>query len=109
MVISFSNDYAFKQLRDEGFVVTFRTPERERTSRSGAQQTWANRGRGQEKEFDVTVRHLAELTPGAEQFGEFWQMSGFPTPEAWGEAVVEYHGDVPDDGHFYLVTRGWQE
>lgn len=109
MVISFSNDTAFTQLRDEGFVVTFRPEERERTSRTAAQHTWANRGRGQEKEFDVSVRHLAELTPDGSQFGEFWKMSGFPSPAEWERVVEEMHGEMPESGHFYLVTKGWQE
>lgn len=106
MVISFSNDIAFQQLVYEGYVVSFRAEERERTSRTAAQETWCNRGRGEEKEFDVTVRHLAEMPPERDLFEEFWRMSGFTSSEQWLKAVLDMHGEVPPTGHFYLVTKG---
>lgn len=106
MVISFSHNTAFEQLRDEGFVVSFRPDERTRTPRDGWQETWCNRGRGEEKEFDVRVRHLAEAGPTDRFFGEFRPMSGFETTGDWKQAVLRLHGDFPPTGHFYLVTRG---
>lgn len=105
MVISFSNDTAFEQLRDEGFVVTFRPDERKGTPKDGVQQTWCNRGRGEEKVFDVHVRHLAYMWPDDELFGEFYPMSGFRRRQDWLVAVLDLHDEVPATGHFYLVTR----
>lgn len=106
MVISFANLTAFRHLRDEGFVVSFRPDERARTPRTGAQQTWCNRGRGEEKAFDVTVRHLAAMAPAEDLFRQFCPMSGFGSRKAWLRAVHDMHGEVPATGHFYLVTRG---
>ncbi len=107
MVISFSKYTAFQQLREHGFVVSFRTEERSRTPRDDVQHTWCNRGRGEEKEFDVNVRHLAEMSPEEHLFAEFWPMSGYESPEEWKKVVLDMHGEVPPTGHFYLVTRGW--
>lgn len=109
MVISFSNKTAFEQLRDEGFVVSFRPVERERTPREGVQETWCNRGRGTEKEFDVRVRHLAHMESEENQFREFYPMSGFEPLQNWLVAVMKMHGKVPPTGHFYLVTRVVEE
>jgi len=109
MVISFSDKTAFEQLRDEGFVVSYRPGERERTPREGVQQTWCNRGRGEEKEFDVRVRHLAYMEPEETLFGEFQSMSGFSHRRDWLTAVMRMHGKVPPTGHFYLVTRTGEE
>jgi len=105
MVISFSNDTAFEQLRDEGHVITFRPDERKRTPRTGGQKTWCNRGRGKSKEFDVMVQHLTEMEPGQDCFKWFHHTSGFAGKTGWLKAVLSLHGEVPPTGHFYLVTR----
>jgi len=107
MVISFSNDTAFDFLNSNGHVVSFRTDERKKTPRTTAQETWCNRGRHEPKEFNVTVRHLAEMPAEVDLFGEFYTMSGFASPGEWKEVVVEMHGETQPTGHFYLVTRGW--
>jgi len=108
MVISFSKTTAFEHLRDMGYVVSFRTEERKRTPRDGVQETWCNRGRGKEKEFDVLVYHLAEMEPEQQCFKHFHNMSGFDTRGDWLRAVMSMHGGVPPTGHFYLVSRGEQ-
>jgi len=105
MVISFTNQTAWKQLRDEGFVVSYRPDERERTPRDGVQETWCNRGRGTEKEFDVRVRHVGYMEPEENLFREFHPMSGFSHSKYWLQAVMRLHGEVPPTGHYYLVTR----
>lgn len=106
MVISFSNDTAFRQLRDKGGVVSFRPHERKATPRDGVQETWCNRGRGRSKEFDVYVTHLAEMEPEEDLFERYVHLSGFSGKEWWLQAVLRMHGEVPATGHFYLVTRG---
>lgn len=107
MVITFSHPTAFAQLKHTGSVVSFRADERERTPRDGIQETWCNRGRGQEKEFDVAVSHIHEKEAGSDQspFQVYHHLSGFKWVEDWKKAVLEMHGKVPPTGHFYLVNR----
>lgn len=104
--MTFTHPLAFEQLRDEGFVVSFRADERERTPRDGSQMTWVNRGRGETKEFDVLVQHLGTTGSGPTLFRHLWPMSGFPDPDGWMLAIREFHGGLPDTGHFYMATRG---
>lgn len=103
MVISFSEQRAFEQLK-RGGVVTFRPDERERTPRDEPQETWSNRGRGEPKEFDVLVFHLAEQPAVGGHFDALASLSGFDSVEDWKQAVLRLHGDFPPTGHFYYVT-----
>lgn len=104
MVITFTSDTAFEQLRDCGAVTTFRATERKRTPRHGAQATWVARGRGEPKEFDCEVRFLAEVRPTVDHLGWYAGLSGFPSPEAWVEKIHEYHGNEVGPGFVYIVT-----
>lgn len=105
MVIMFSDDRAFEQLRDRGQVVSFRERERKSTPRDGYQRTWCNRGRGTEKEFDVLVFHLFEMEPEEDPFEALWPMAGFPNKTAWLKAIYRLTGGVPPTGHFYYVVK----
>ena len=105
MVISFAKMAPFTQLRDHGYVISFRPDERDRTPRDGVQKTWCNRGRGTTKEFDVFVTHLAEKEPGDDYFTVYQQHSGFNTKGDWLAEVLWMHGEVPPTGHFSLVNR----
>lgn len=102
MVISFTNEKAWEHLKEFGFVTTFR-PKRERPDI----KTWANRGRGEPKEFDVLVTELGKVV-----FGEDEQVmhrtagaSGFGSPPVWRNAIREIHGEIPDQGWIYLVKK----
>ena len=105
MVISFSEPKPRTQLRESGAVVTYRPSERERTPRNGAQETWANAGRGEAKLFDVEVRYLEPAGPMLGALFGYSRLSGFRSSAEWENAIVRLHGEVPDSGHLYLVTR----
>lgn len=100
MVISFVDDVAFGFLEDCGYVATFRANRRKRPNLT----TWANRGRGESKEFDVRVTELAEVDPQSAQIADFAMMSGFGDPESWREAIRRLNGDLPSSGWVYVVT-----
>lgn len=106
MVISFSEPKPREQLRSAGAVVTYRPGERARTPRNGAQETWANTGRGEEKLFDVEVRYLEPVGHDLAALFGYSRLSGFRSSAEWENAIVRLHGEVPDSGHLYLVTRG---
>lgn len=101
MVISLSHDTAFAKLEDDGYVVTFRSNQR----KNRFTETWCNRGRGTEKEFDV---HVAEICEIRDSIGleEFVEAAGFRTKRDWEVAIMELNdGELPSTGYLYLVTR----
>jgi hypothetical protein len=101
MVISFSHDTAYNQLQDYGYVVTFRADRRERPNC----ETWANRGRGKTKEFDVRVSEICRTEPLEQDIAVFAPVSGFNSPTKWRKAIRELNGDLSGEGYLYLVTR----
>jgi hypothetical protein len=103
MVITFSEDQAFAHLRDEGYVYTFRTSRRANPN----VRTWAARGRGKPKEFDVVIREVREAAPGGAALGQYAPASGFVTTLGWKQAIRRQSdgAGLPDSGWYYLVVR----
>lgn len=102
MVISFTVDEAFRHLRNTGFVVTFRPDRRKQVD----QLDWANRGRGEPKEFDVFVGNLGNtVPPGGWEMRRLAPWSGLTTLDRWVSVIEELHGELPEQGHLYGVHR----
>lgn len=102
MVISFTVDEAFSQLRRHGFVFTFRWKQRE----NPYGETWVNRGRGEEKEFDAWVAEIGRMKPFLGNLSVFHLASGFPSTKAWKEEIMEMRPDENTEyGYIYLVSR----
>lgn len=101
MVIGFANDTAFSQLDEHGFVATFRESRRARPNC----ETWCNRGRGKEKEFDVRVIELGETTPNGDKITQYRPLSGFQSEDDWRNAMADLNDELPESGWLYLVTK----
>lgn len=99
MVISFSHEVPWRQIVENGEVVTFRKRRRKNPNC----QTWCNRGRGQTKEFDVKIREVGEIEPTAESLAQYVDRSGFANTERWIDAIQQLNGSVPESGWLYLV------
>ena len=102
MVISFSNDDVFSFLEQYGYVATFRSSRRKRPNC----KTWCNRGRGQEKEFDVRIVEIGEVRPfdAGTNMVDFEIASGLGGLENWRDAIREFHGEVKS-GWLYIVVK----
>lgn len=94
----FSQDEAFRQLRDEGKVYTFRTNKRE----SGP--VWIRRSRTGPKEFDAVIAGIDwNVSPDMDELEwHYADESGFASVEAWRQAIREVHGE-DITGHIYTV------
>lgn len=109
MVISFAEDDAFEHLKEHGFVVTFREQRRENSDCD----TWVNRGRGKQKEFDVHITELCrqELGPNGYPKGNYNPMfqlqsaSGFGDLDRWIGAIHRVNNEMPSEGWLYLVSK----
>ena len=100
MVISFSHEIAWGQLVKHDEVVTFRRSRRKNPSC----QTWCNRGRGQTKEFDVTIREIGQVRPVEEELTPYVDRSGFESVEEWVRAIEELNPGETEVGWLYTVT-----
>jgi len=106
--ISFSHPLAWDFLYTHGYVATFR--KRRRTS--GTCDTWCNRGRGEEKEFDVHVQEVGEVdfdNGGTKMLRHFSSISGMETSSCWRRAIEEVNGELPESGWLYVVTKATEE
>lgn len=94
--IIFGHETARDHLLSEGVVYTFRASERT------TGETWARASRTGPKIADVTVEHVRAIpAPTASVLENEWaRQSGFGTPEAWWDAIVDVHGHV-QSGHVY--------
>ena len=99
MVISFSHEIPWRQIVEDGEVVTFRKRRRKNPNC----QTWCNRGRGQTKEFDVRIREIGEVEPTPETLSQYVDRSGFDSTNDWVDAIQQLNGDVPETGWLYVV------
>lgn len=99
MVISFSNDIAWRQLVDHGEVVTFRKSRRKNPNG----KTWCNRGRGQTKEFDVVIEEIGQAKPIHSHLEEYVSLSGFDDCYDWIRAIESLNGSKPEFGWLYRV------
>lgn len=104
MVISFSSDTAFKQLKEEGVVVSFRSEENVRKKLG---EDWCNRGRGEKKKFDVYIKLLEQgVEPTRNVLEDYLALSGFPYVVNWQDKIMEMNGrELPDEGNLYLVIK----
>lgn len=100
MVISFSHDVPWRELVEEGEVITFRKSRRARPNCT----TWCNRGRGQTKEFDVVIEEIGEVEPSSKNLEPYADKSGFESVSAWRQAIIDLNGGIPDTGYLYRVT-----
>lgn len=100
MVISFSHDIAWKQLIDEGRVVTFRSQRRKNPNG----RTWCNRGRGQTKEFDVEISEIGQAMPTDKDLEPYVDFSGFDSVNEWETAIQNLNSSTTDSGWLYEVT-----
>lgn len=106
----FGVDEAFKQLRDEGVVTTFRTRRR------GPERVWVRRSRTGKKEFDAEIVdvypvypfHEGSNIPGSAQHVRvFADWSGFDSVSDWRDAIRDTHGEV-EQGYVHVVKRMWK-
>lgn len=100
MVISFSHDMPWRELVEEGEVITFRKSRRARPNCT----TWCNRGRGKTKEFDVEIKEIGEVEPSSKNLKPYAGKSGFGSVSAWREAIADLNGNIPATGYLYRVT-----
>lgn len=106
MVISFSKDQAFEQLEKENKVYTLRMERRAEDE----EDTWVNRGRGNEKEFDAEVTLLGQVHH-VDLLRHYAGDSGFWNVRNWLDALQEIHGEGTDftGAYLYRVTRIFSE
>ena len=101
--IIFANDTAREQLEEYGEVTTFRTSDRT------TGDTWWRTSRTGPKEGDVHVELLAEVDPATDELAEYWETSGFDSPEHWKEAIEDVHGGLETGYVYRATTRGASE
>lgn len=102
MVIGFTNDRVWNFLVKYGYVSTFR-PKRKNPNT----KTWVNRGRGEPKDFDCLVTELGKVRFGEDEkvMHHFVESSSFPDIYQWKNAIINLHGDLPEEGYIYLVKK----
>jgi len=98
--IVFSDETARAQLVEHGEVITFRPSDRT------TGKTWWRKSRTGEKEGDVLVERHCEIDPtDAKGLSVYQPLSGFETTTDWQDAIRGLHGDMPDSGYLYRVTK----
>lgn len=107
MVISFTNDYVFNYLKNNGYVVTFRKNRRA----SKHESTWVRRSRGDEKEFDCYITEIGKVedpknVESSPNLKEFVQVNGLPSNDVrdWLDTIRSLNEGLPDTGYLYMVT-----
>jgi hypothetical protein len=104
--MSFEDDDAYAQLRDEGKVVTARTREYE------PRPVWISRGRTEGKEFDATRYYLGEFEWAdfvAKVAPALYAQAGFDSRKEWCDRIVDLQGETPERVHVYVVKRDDEE
>lgn len=114
----FSDDRAYRQLRDEGIVYTARAQEKPDCG------VWIRRSRTGEKDDEVphARRELIESMPpkkfktftemrGTDRSGRYtcgakcYERAGFDSPEEWLDAIREQNGgELPSEIYVYRVV-----
>jgi hypothetical protein len=90
-----------RQLRDHGYVVSFRSGSRT------TGPTWWSRARTAAKAGDVVIRFLHEADPAEwATLAPYQPASGFDTVHEWQAAIDDLHGDLAStSGALYLVVE----
>ena len=97
--IIFADPTVRAQLLDRGVVTTFRSNKRT-TGETHAR--WERTGKGQ---VDVTVEHVAEVSPSdPADLAPYRDESGFGTVREWQAAIEVLGGGLPTSGHIYRAT-----
>lgn len=110
--IIFNSEKAFKFLKDNGFVVTFRNKRRK--NKSG--KTDVRRKRTGKKKFPAYVTEITRIKDMiSEYYGVFMYhkllekfafCSGFENADRWIEEIEELNKGVVEEGYLYLVKKG---
>lgn len=103
--MGFQSEKAFKQLRDEGIVFSFR---KKKGSYLG--QVWINQGRGTEKEFNAMVRSKYKIIIEDEKNLESKlrnkkDKSGFESVEEWVDEIKKQNDGLPEKGYIFEVKK----
>lgn len=99
----FSSEPVFAQLDVQGLVWTARSKGREE-----GEKVWVRASRTGPKMFEAEVKEVKKLTEPLDKedmFRNYYDLSGFDTPDDWEQEVVNHQGSMPYVLYFHKVKK----